>query len=56
MTGYTPIPAKLWSQAALHRLYDDVAAQPCPERFKELLQTIQELELEVEEERERCHK
>jgi len=52
MTGYTPIPPKLWASAALHRLYDDVMAQDTPLRFQALLQTIAELEFEAEEQKE----
>lgn len=47
-----PIPPKLWASASLHRLYDDVMLQAMPLRFKELLQTIAELEFEEEERRE----
>jgi hypothetical protein len=55
MTGYVPIPPKLWASPALHRLYDDVCKQEMPVRFHELMQMIQELEFEAEE-RDECPK
>lgn len=55
MTGYTPIPAKLWCEHNLHRLYDDVVLQAYPLRIQELLHQIQELEFEAEE-RDECPK
>lgn len=56
MTGYTPIPPKLWATAALHRLYDDVMRQPLPSEIAVLKHRIQELEFELEEEHEKCPK
>jgi hypothetical protein len=50
-----PIPIKLWSQAQLHRLYDDVVMQAIPVVMQEQLQRLAELELE-EEERNECPK
>jgi hypothetical protein len=55
MTGYVPIPPKLWSSDMLHRLYDDVCLQAVPCRIQELLHQIQELEFEAEE-RDECPK
>jgi hypothetical protein len=50
-----PIPIKLWSQAQLHRLYDDVVMQAIPVVMQEQLQRLQELEFEAEE-RDECPK
>ena len=55
MTGYTPIPLHLWTQAQLHHLYDGVLLQALPLRIEELMHKIQELEFEAEE-RDECPK
>ena len=50
-----PIPLKMWTQAQLHRLYDDVIQLTIPLHMKEQLQRLQELEFE-DEERKECPK